>query len=259
MTTPDFSDEEERALWEQILMTPAEVEFREFVLERVAPSAGESVLSVGCGPGFETAAIAHRVGEGGTVTGIDVNEAVLAAAEDRCGDLPQVSFEQGSGTDLPAPAGSYELAIAKQVLSAISDVESVLEELFRVVTSGGRAAVTAGAPRSHVTHSPTDRMERADEIYRDEMAGRQLGTRLMALLPDAGFEVEDVIPRAKYLVGLTPQVERGIVVQRGLLASSDSFETSEIDEWERDVRELAADGGFLSASITFLYLAGKPG
>lgn len=257
MEGPELSDEDERELWERLLTTRTEEQFREFVFDQFDIRPHESVLSVGCGPGFETQALAQRIGEEGSITGIDVNEEVLTAARDRCDDLPQVSFDRGDITDLPVADESYDLAIAKQVLSAVSDIDSALTELFRVVRPGGRVIVTAEDSRTHVKHTATDRMERADEIFRSEM-GRRLGTRLVALLPRAGFTIENVVPRAKVQTEISDQVERGIEVQRGFLESSDTFDESEIEAWEHDIRTLGRNDQFISCSTSFLYAARKP-
>lgn len=259
MEPRELSAEEERALWERLLSTPTEVEFRQFVFAQVDLDPEGSVLSVGSGPGFETEAIARRLGTDGRVTGIDANGAVLAAARDRCGDLPQVSFVRGDATRLPVANKSYDLAVAKQVLSAVTDIESALSELFRVVTPGGRAVVTAGDARTHVKHTPTDRLERADEVFRSETSGRQLGTRLVTLLPAAGFTIEEIVPRAKIQTNLNEQVDRGIDVQRGVLEASDAFDEPDLDAWERELRTLARDNQFLACSTAFVYVARKPG
>ena len=251
-----FDDEQDR--WERILSTRTEETFRDFVFEQVRPHADESVLSVGCGPGFETAALAQYIGEDGSITGIDVDEEVLAAARDRCGELPQVSFDRGNIVDLPAADESYDLAIAKQVLYAVSDIKAALDELFRIIRPGGRVAITAGDKRSHVKHTPTDRMQRADEIYRADIDHSQFGTRLVGRLPESGFAVEDVIPRAKIQTEIDDQIEQGISVQRGLLKASDAFDSEEVDKWEQDVRKLDETGQFLSCSTSFLYIAQKP-
>lgn len=252
-----FTDEDKRDLWERILTTPSEEQFREFVLEQLDLRPDDTVLSVGCGPGFETAAIARHVGEDGHITGLDVNGAVLAAARDRCAGVPHVSFVQGDITALPVAAERYDLVVAKQVLSAVSDVKTALAELSRVVKSDGRVAVTAGGVRTHVMHSPTDRLHRANEIYRSEMAERRLGTRLVASLPEAGFTVEEVIPYAKTKTEIDEQVKRGIDVQRGLLEAHETFDADEIDAWE--LRELDTNDRYLSSSTSFLYIARKPG
>lgn len=43
-----------------------------FMLERLDPQMGDSVLDVGCGSGFTTALLAEMVGENGKVTGVDI-------------------------------------------------------------------------------------------------------------------------------------------------------------------------------------------
>lgn len=258
MTEEELTDGEERELWERILTTAPEENFREFVIEQLSLHPDDSVLSVGCGPGFETAALAQHVTEEGRITGIDLNDEVLAAARDRCGDLPHVAFKQGDITDLPIADESYDLAVAKQVLSEISDVESALNELYRVLKQNARVAVTAGDRRTHVKHTPTGRMQRADEIYRSETAEQQLGTRLVGLLPEAGFSVEDVVPRAKIRTEITDQIERGIEVQRRLLEESETFDDDEIENWEQELRRLDDADQFLSCGTAFLYIARKP-
>ncbi len=263
MTEPGPTEKEERELWEDVLTTEAEENFREFVFEQLDVRSDESVLSVGCGPGFETAALAERIGEDGRITGIDVNEEILAAARERCADSPQVSFDYGDITDLPVEDGSYDLVVAKQVLSEVSDIGAALRELHRVTAPGGRVAVTAGDERSHVKNTPTERMERADEVFRAEMAdaqrgNRQLGTRLASLLPDAGLGAERVVPRAKIQTTINDQVEQGIKAQRAVLESSDAFDESEAEAWERDIRQLDDDGRFVSCGTAFLYIARKP-
>lgn len=258
MSDSECSDAELRAHWERILSTQTEASFREFVLEHLPIRHGDAVLSAGCGPGFETAALAEQVGETGRVTGIDVNQDVLAAARDRCRDLPQVSFHLGDVTDLPVADESLNLAVAKQVLVGVSDVESALAELFRVLEPGGRVAITGGDRRTHVKHTPTERMRRADEIFRTESGGSRLGTRLVSMLPEAGFTSVDVEPRAKIQTEITDQIERGIEVQRAVLESSEAFDDDEIATWERDLRDLGETGRFLSCSTVFLYVARKP-
>lgn len=254
----EYSLDEERRLWERILSTDTEVAFRDFVIDHLDPQPDESVLSVGCGPGFETTALAERIGDSGCVTGVDVNDAVLDAARECRSAGQQVSFLRGAITDLPVSDDSHDVVVAKQVLSAVSAVEAALTELYRVVEPGGRVAVTAGGGRTHVMHTPTDRLRRADEIYRSERGDRRLGTRLRGLLPEVGFTNVDVLPYAKAKTELDAQVERGIEVQRGFLEASDEFDDGDVEAWERDLEELIEMDQFLSCSTSFVYVGRKP-
>lgn len=258
MTDHQLSDKEEAEMLEQILTTATAEKFRNFVCKELPLEPTDSVLSVGCGPGFETAVLAQQVGKAGSVTGADVNEDVLAEARDRCGSLPQVSFQQGDVTDLPVADNGYDVAIAKQMLQFVDDVDAALDELFRVLKPGGTVAVVEVARESHVIHSSDpERMRRANEVYRTARGDRGFGTQLVSLLPEAGFTVEDIVSRARAHREINDQIERGIEVQRGFLESSDAFDDSEIDAWEEDLRNLDDDGQFLSSATTFLYIGRK--
>jgi len=188
-----------------------------------------------------------------------VNEDVLDAARDRCRTLSQVSFQYGDVTDLPVADDSYDLAIAKQVLQFVDDVDSALDELFRVLEPGGRIAVVEGVRESQVVHSSDpERMRRATNVYRTARGDRHFGIRLVSLLPEAGFTVEDITPRSGVQREINDQVERGIEVQCGFLESSDVFDDAEIDAWEQDLRELDDAGQFLLCAMTLLYIGRKP-
>ena len=255
----DLSEEREADMLEDISTTARATALREFVCEETPIRPDDAVLSVGCGPGFEPAALAERVGEAGRVHGVDANGAVLARARERCADSPEVTFQRGDVTALPVTDGAFDLAVAKQVLQFVDDIERALAELHRVVGPGGRVAVVAGDRRTGVIHaSDPERARRANEIYRAARGDRHLGTRLRSLLPEAGFVVEDVVPRAAVRTGIDDQVERGIEVQRGFLEASEAFDDAAVEAWERDLRELDAAGEFLSCSTAFLYIGRKP-
>ena len=58
--------------------------FRELLVEAVtAGGTLREVLDVGCGTGSTTVAVAQRIGAGGRCTGIDISEAMIAAARAR--------------------------------------------------------------------------------------------------------------------------------------------------------------------------------
>ena len=244
---------------EEILTTATARKFRNFVCNSVPLQSGDSVLSVGCGPGFETAVIADEVGAEGDVTGLDVNKDVLTAARDRCSDLPQVSFQHGDVTELQAADESFDHVRAKQVLQFVDDVDSALEEVFRVLKPGGRVTLVEAVRESQVLHSSDpERMQRAMEVYREARGDRQFGTRFVSLLPEAGFSLEEIVPRSRVHREINEQVEQGIEVQRGFLESSDAFDAAEVDAWEQELGELDDAGQFLFCGTTLLYLGRKP-
>lgn len=244
---------------ERILSTSSARELRGLVVDRLDPQAGESVLSIGCGPGFEPAALAAAVGERGRVHGVDVSEVTLALAEQRCDDLPRVTFARGDATALPVADGSYDAAVAKQVYQFVDDIEAALRELHRVLEPGGRAAIVEGDVDAQVVHSSDrDRTKRVQEAYLDVVPTPHLGSRLVSLLPGAGLTVERIEPKPNLHREINERVERGIEARRGILEANESFDRSEIEAWERDLRDLDEAGEFLTGGIQFVYIARKP-
>jgi len=251
-----MTDGEETAMLDRILTTEGAAELRRFVRDRLDLRGDESVLSIGCGPGHEPASLAEAMDEGGRVPGADANPETLHEARERCGGLPQVSFVGGDATRLPVSDDLFDVAIAKQVYQFVPDVETALSELPRVLAPGGRAAVFSRDEGATVLNA-TD-----PELMRRAMAARvaamphpYLDSRLASLLPEAGFTDVRVVPRADVHTEIDAQVERGIEVHRRTLEEDGSFESDEIDAWERDLRELDAAGEVLSCGTGFLYLA----
>jgi SAM-dependent methyltransferase len=248
----------DRETFERVQATATETAFREFVVENLPLDGGERVLSAGCGPGHEPAALAERVGPSGDVLGVDVDEAMLAAARERCRDRPQVSLARADATDLPVPDGAVDLVVAKQMLQYLDDAADVLEEFRRVLAPGGHLAVGTGVNSTSAMYEPTERVERANELYFSGGSGGGLGTDLVALLPEAGFSVEAVDPFGRVTDHIDAQIEHGMDVQRSFLAESEEFEERDVAAWERDLREADEAGQFLFCGLSLLYVARAP-
>jgi SAM-dependent methyltransferase len=102
------------------------------VLEAFAPIAGRSILDIGCGPGALAKALAAR---GASVTGIDPNAAMIAAAS---AAVPDGHFAVASAERLTFPDGSFDGAVFLNSLHHLSDARAALREAARVVKPGGR-------------------------------------------------------------------------------------------------------------------------
>ena len=102
--------------------------------------AGESVLDLGCGAGFDAFIAAQLVGLEGRVVGIDLSLEMLAVA--RAGQaeagLPQIEFCEAPVEVLPFPDASFDLALSNGVLNLVPDKPAALREIFRVLRPGGR-------------------------------------------------------------------------------------------------------------------------
>ncbi len=106
--------------------------------ELFASAAPSSVLDVGCGEGVLTARWAAALGDG-RVVGLDLDDPKLRAQwETR--RRPNLSFETGSGGQLPYADGEFDLVAAIEVLEHIQRPELTVAEMARV--AGGHLLVS---------------------------------------------------------------------------------------------------------------------
>lgn len=249
-------DSEEARRLEAIYTTPTAAARRRFVRTHLDIAPGESVLSIGCGPGFEPAELADTVGESGHVRGIDVSEAMLSMAEERCAEMPQVTVEPGDAVDLPIEDDAFDAAVAVQVYEYLDDVDVAIAELERILRPGGRAAVYSTDWDSLVWHnSDPTRFQRVVETLTDVYEHPHLGSRLASRFHDASLTIERVEPNSILNTSLKGTFF-GCVIDliRVQLATIDEFDPADIEAWERDLAETEAAGETFFSLTQYLYV-----
>ena len=106
--------------------------------------AGERVVDVACGTGVVSRLAARRVAPRGTVTGLDLNEGMLAVAMRL--PLPPdltIDWRQGSALALPFADGTFDVVLCQQGLQFFPDRLKALAEMHRVLKPVGRVALSA--------------------------------------------------------------------------------------------------------------------
>ncbi|MDX2176438.1 MAG: arsenite methyltransferase [Candidatus Sumerlaeia bacterium] len=113
-----------------------------------ALSAGETVLDLGSGGGFDVFIAGRKVGASGRVIGVDMTPEMIAKARRnqaaytaRTG-LANVEFRLGEIEHLPLADASVDVVISNCVINLSPDKPSVYREIARVLRPGGRIAVS---------------------------------------------------------------------------------------------------------------------
>jgi SAM-dependent methyltransferase len=107
------------------------------LLDRVGIAPGARCLDVGCGPGEVMRMLAERTGQGGTVTGVDVDGAVGREALGvlRATVRANVEFVEGDVHELDLP--EFDVVYVRLVLMHLADPAALLRRLYDRVAPGG--------------------------------------------------------------------------------------------------------------------------
>jgi arsenite methyltransferase len=106
--------------------------------------AGETVLDLGSGAGFDAFLAARAIGPTGRVIGVDMTDEMLARARanaERSG-ITNVEFRKGHIEDLPVENDSVDVVLSNCVINLVPDKAAVYREVARVLRPGGRMVIS---------------------------------------------------------------------------------------------------------------------
>jgi len=101
--------------------------------------AGERVVDVGSGAGFDSLVAARAVGSTGSVIGIDMTADMLTKSRATAAelDLTNVEFREGFAEALPVDDAWADVVISNGVINLCADKLAVFTEIRRVLRPGG--------------------------------------------------------------------------------------------------------------------------
>ena len=124
------------AEWD-LRFTAEDLEFLTFKVDQFAVEPGMDILDLGCGTGILFDLLRRRVGESGTVTGVDFS---LQMAKKALRNFPfdNVNVVDGDVTSLPFRTDLFDMAVSFSSFSNFSDKPQALQEIHRVLKNGSK-------------------------------------------------------------------------------------------------------------------------
>ena len=152
---------------------------------------GEVVLDLGSGAGIDCFLAAGRVGEGGTVIGVDMTHEMLAKARDNAArtNSTNVEFRLGEIEALPVADNSVDAIISNCVINLSPDKERVFREAFRVAKPGGRLMVSDMVLLADLSEA----IKNSPEAYAACVAGAMMKEDYLNAIRSAGFQDVTVV------------------------------------------------------------------
>ena len=121
------------------------------LLDAAALKPGERVLDVACGTGVIARLAAQRVGPTGLVTGVDISPDMIDVAQSIDAPAsPVINWHVSDAASLPLPDRAYDVVLCQLGLMFIEDRHAALTEARRVLTEGGRVAISTPGPITKV-------------------------------------------------------------------------------------------------------------
>jgi arsenite methyltransferase len=165
-----------------------------FDLLEVAP--GETVLDLGSGSGTDAFVAALRVGERGSVIGVDMTDAQLekAARLARKGRFDNVEFRQGYIEEPPVEDASVDLVISNGVINLSADKPKVFAGAAQALREDGRLAIADIVTESELPETVTCDAS----LWAACIGGAMQRDSYRAGIEAAGFEIETIRENTGY-------------------------------------------------------------
>ena len=155
--------------------------------------AGETVLDLGSGAGFDCLLAAQQLKGSGQVIGVDMTPPMISKARRNAAKagFDNVEFRLGEIEHLPVADGTVDLIISNCVVNLSPEKAQVFREAFRVLKPGGRLAISDVVATKPVPPALREKLEAIGAC----VAGAALVSDLEAMLRDAGFSRVEIQPK----------------------------------------------------------------
>jgi SAM-dependent methyltransferase len=155
--------------------------------------AGETVLDLGSGGGFDCFLARRQVGETGYVIGVDMTPEMIKLARKNLekSGYSNVEFRLGEIEHLPVADASVDVIISNCVINLSLEKEQVFKEAYRVLKPKGRLSISDVVATAKLPREIKDSLT----MMAGCIAGAEFIEDLEAMLQKAGFSDIQITPK----------------------------------------------------------------
>ena len=224
---------------------------KSFALLKLKP--GQRILEVGCGTGEDACTLAEQVQPGGEVVAIDKSQEMITEARKRAQrESLNIDFRVGDVTSLDFDSNSFDRCHIERALIHIPDPKKAIQEMIRVLRSGGLIVAFEGDLDTNVLDSSEPELTRKIlRFWCDSFQSPHVGRRLPAMYKKAGL-IEICVQPHTFIFdfNLTEQVLISGTLERAIKA--DVVTSNEADGWLSDLKQARDSGTFFFAGTGFI-------
>jgi arsenite methyltransferase len=187
--------------------------------------AGDTVLDLGSGAGFDCFLAAAKVGPTGRVIGVDMTEEMVARASDNAakGGYQNVEFRLGEIEKLPVEDGSVDVIISNCVINLVPNKEKAFREAFRTLGPGGRLMVSDIV----LLKKLPDFVKESIEAYVGCVAGAARKETYLDAMRSAGFKDVTVVEESVFPLDCMTNDPAGKAILQSIKGSAEEIKKVE--------------------------------
>jgi ubiquinone/menaquinone biosynthesis C-methylase UbiE len=157
--------------------------------------AGETVIDLGSGAGFDAFLAAKQVGENGQVIGVDMTPEMIKRARQNAEKIAarQVDFRLGEIEHLPVANETADVIISNCVINLSPEKLKVFQEAFRVLKPGGRLAISDIVALEELP----EEIQKDLSLYAGCVSGASTVHELTQMLKSSGFKQISIEPKSE--------------------------------------------------------------
>ncbi|WP_147534323.1 arsenite methyltransferase [Bacillus marasmi] len=154
---------------------------------------GDTVLDLGSGGGFDCFLAREKVGETGTVIGVDMTPDMIKLARKNATKTgySNVEFRLGEIEHLPVADSSVDVIISNCVINLSLDKEKVFKDAYRVLKPGGRLSISDVVATAQLPQQIKDDLA----LLAGCVSGAEYYEDLKRMIEQAGFRDISLTPK----------------------------------------------------------------